>query len=74
MATAGSAEEALEMYELYVAAEKAILSGQSYSIAGRALSRADLAKVRDGRDEWWAIYVQRNRGTGRRIKGVTPVC
>lgn len=42
------------MRDLYIAAEAAVLRGQSYQIAGRALTMADLSEIRDGRREWEA--------------------
>lgn len=36
----------------YLAAETKILDGQSVSMNGRALSRADLKAVQDGIDTW----------------------
>ena len=36
----------------YLAAETAALSGQSYSIAGRSLTRANLKDIRDGITYW----------------------
>jgi Family of unknown function (DUF6148) len=50
--TPGSLEEANEMYALYIAAEKAILTNQSYTIGSRQLTRADLSKVIASRKEW----------------------
>lgn len=44
--------QAQTMLERYLAAEAAVLSGQSYEIAGRKLTRADLAEIRAGRDDW----------------------
>jgi len=41
-----------EMIALYLKAEKAILTGQSYSIAGRSLTRANLSEVRQARNDW----------------------
>ena len=41
-----------EMYDAYVAAEQAVLTGQEYEIAGRRLKRADLAEIRAGREDW----------------------
>ena len=35
----------------YYAAEKAVLSGQSYTIGNRTLTRADLADIRDTLDD-----------------------
>lgn len=37
---------------LYLAAEEKVLSGQSYEIAGRKLSRADLASIQAGIKTW----------------------
>lgn len=37
---------------LYLAAEAAVLSGQSYEIAGRRLTRANLEEVRAGVETW----------------------
>ncbi len=41
------------MYDAYVAAEQAVLRGQSYAINGRSLTRADLGHIRAGRREWF---------------------
>lgn len=43
---------ATDMRDAYVAAELAVLNGQSFEIAGRKLTRADLAEIRAGRQEW----------------------
>lgn len=43
---------ATNMRDAYVAAELAVLSGQSFEIAGRKLTRVDLAEIRKGRAEW----------------------
>ncbi len=43
---------ATDMLDLYIAAEKAVLSGKSYTIAGRALTRENLSEIREGRQEW----------------------
>ena len=37
---------------LYLAAEAAVLTGQSYTIAGRTLTRADLGAIQKGIDLW----------------------
>jgi hypothetical protein len=36
----------------YLAAETAVLSGQSYEIAGRKLTRANLAEIQKGIEIW----------------------
>jgi hypothetical protein len=45
---------ATDMRDAYIAAEKAILAGQSFAWGDRTLTRANLAEVRDGRAEWEA--------------------
>lgn len=37
---------------LYLAAETAVLGGQSYEIAGRKLTRANLAEIQKGIEIW----------------------
>lgn len=43
---------ATDMLDLYIAAEKAVLLNQSYTIGGRSLTRANLKEIREGRDHW----------------------
>ena len=64
-------ETAQDMYSRYIEAEKAILGGQSYSIAGRSLSRADLAEVTRQRNFWYAETKRLGRG-GMTVKAVVP--
>ena len=45
---------AATMLAAYVAAETAVLAGQSYAMGGRTLSLANLAEIRAGRAEWEA--------------------
>lgn len=40
------------MVAAYVAAEQAVLAGQSTRWGDRSLTRADLAEIRNGRKEW----------------------
>lgn len=42
------------MLEMYLAAEVAVLQGQSFRMGERQLNRADLAEIRAGRREWEA--------------------
>jgi hypothetical protein len=52
----------------YLAAETAVLAAQSYSIAGRQLTRADLAEIRAGVNTWNDRVIQlsaRASGIGR---------
>ena len=44
--------QAQTQLDAYLAAETAVLSGQSYEIAGRKLQRADLAQIREGVITW----------------------
>jgi len=43
---------AREMFRLYIEAEKAILTGQEYSIGSQKLRRADLPSVAKQRKYW----------------------
>jgi hypothetical protein len=43
---------ATEMRDLYIAAETAVLKGQSYRMGERMLTLADLEQIRAGRREW----------------------
>lgn len=52
----------------YLAAETKALAGQSYEIAGRKLTRADLVEIRAGIEVWNNRVVnltQRQNGRGR---------
>ena len=52
-------------------AEDAVATGQSYSIAGRSLSRADLGQIGERIDFWQKKVTKLTRG-GIGIKGGTP--
>ena len=64
---------AVRMYDLYLAAEESILTGQSVSMGGRTLTRADLGAVARERKSWGE---KKNAlsGAGRKITvlGATP--
>lgn len=50
---AGITQEVAEAkLQEYLDAETAVLTGQSYSIAGRSLTRANLSEIRAGIDTW----------------------
>lgn len=49
---------ASDMVAMYITAEKKVLGGQSYTINGRSLSRANLNEIREGRREWEAVVRQ----------------
>lgn len=57
--------QAQDQLDKYLAAESAILTGQSYEIAGRKLTRADLTAVQVGIKSW----DQRVRELEARTKG-----
>ncbi len=63
--------EAQTMLALYIEAEKKVLTGQSYSIGDRALTRADLEEIKEGRKEW-AAQVE-NLTAGRDAIPVTGI-
>jgi len=43
---------AQEKLNAFLAAQDAVLTGQSYTIAGRSLTRANLADIQKGIDYW----------------------
>lgn len=55
---------ATDMLAKYLAAEEAILGGQSYKWGERQLTRADLAMVQTGRREWERKASAEARGGG----------
>ncbi len=44
--------QAQNQLDLYLAAEAKVLQNQSYEIAGRKLTRADLKEIQHGIDTW----------------------
>lgn len=57
---------------LWMAADDAVATGQSYSISGRSLTRADAAIIGE-KIEYWNRQVQRLSRGGMRIRGGTPI-
>lgn len=55
----------------WIAADTACASGQSYSIAGRALTRANAAEIRNNITYWDNMVKRLTRG-GIRVRGATP--
>lgn len=53
-------------------AEDKVASGQSYSISGRSLTRADLGAIRETIDYWDRKVQGLTRG-GKRVRQVVPV-
>jgi len=61
--------QAADMLAAYTKAEAAVLSGKSYSIAGRDVTRENLAEIRAGRQEWELKYKRLSTGrTGPRVR------
>ena len=57
---------------LWLAADTAVASGQSYTIAGRSLTRADAAIIQSN-IKFWDQQVQRLDRGGIRVRGVTTI-
>ena len=55
----------------WLAADTAVATGQSYSIAGRSLTRANAKEIRDN-ITFWDKQVHRLTRGGIRIRGGTP--
>ncbi len=63
-----------ERLQAYHKTEQAILSGQSYSIAGKTLTRANLAEVRTAiRELENKIKKHKNNSIGRKTKRIIPI-
>jgi hypothetical protein len=56
----------------YLAAESAVLAGQSYELNGRKLTRANLAEIQSGIAIWDRRAKSLSRG-GIRVIGATPI-
>lgn len=67
-------EEARSNLKLWLDAERAVASGQEYTIGNRHLKRADLEDIAD-RIKFWRAEVARleaGRGEGMRVLRVVP--
>lgn len=56
----------------YLAAETAVLAGQSYELNGRKVTRADLSSIQDGIKIWNSRAQSLARG-GLSVRGATPI-
>ncbi|WP_211746431.1 DUF6148 family protein [Paenibacillus sp. Marseille-Q4541] len=65
-------EEARENYDLWRNAEKALAGGQSYSIAGRSLTRIGMSTILE-RVRYWGRIVDDLENPGRRRRSKTRV-
>lgn len=68
-------EQAQAQLQAYLDAELAVLSGQSYSIAGRSLTRANLADIQNGVKTWSSKVqeLQNSVGGRGRARTVSPL-
>ena len=57
---------------LWLEADDKVASGQSYSIAGRNLTRANAKEIRDNIDFWQSKVNKLSRGGGITVRGLTP--
>lgn len=57
----------------YLAAEKTVLSGQAYSIAGRSLTKADLQWIQEGIERWDQRVKSLSTSTGGKRYGAIPI-
>ncbi|OWA36763.1 hypothetical protein B9G55_01395 [Saccharibacillus sp. O16] len=65
-----SVEQAREMRDAWLAAEKAVTTGQSYSIAGRSLTRASMGDIRTQLAYWNRMLDEAQRALlGKRSPG-----
>lgn len=66
---------ARQMLYLWLDAERAVTTGQSYSIAGRSLTRVNLAEIRDSIKYWEARLAKLESGRkGMRVVRAVPRC
>ncbi len=61
--------QAQEHLDAWLAADLAVAKGQSYSLAGRMLTRADAAEIRENIEQWEArVNRLANGSTGARVR------
>jgi len=46
---------ATDMLDLYIKAEKAVLSNQSYTVDGQSVTKANLTEIRKGKNQWQRV-------------------
>lgn len=66
-------DQAQAKLDEYLAAETKVLAGQAYTIGGRSMTRADLAEIRAGRDDWDAKVKSLSRIASGRSRARTIV-
>lgn len=65
-------EQAETQLTAYLAAETAVLGGQSYEMNGRRLTRANLTEIQSGIKVWNQRAQSLARG-GLSVRGATPI-
>jgi hypothetical protein len=65
--------QAQEQLDRYLAAETAVLSNQSYEIAGRRLTRANLVEIQQGIDAWNRRVINLSNSAAGRSRARTIV-
>ena len=66
--------QAQAQLDAYLAAETAVLAGQSYEINGRRLDRARLAEIQQGIDRWnrRVVSLSQSDSGGSRSRTIVP--
>lgn len=59
--------------DLWMEADDAVNTGQSYSINNRSLTRADVAQIRENIKYWNDWVIKLSDGGGIRITGAVPL-
>jgi len=68
-----TAEQAQARLDAWLEADAAVSQSQSYSIAGRSLTRANAAEIRNNIDYWQRKVSQLSRGgSGARVRYGVP--
>jgi len=57
--------------DAYLTAELKVLSGQSYQVEGKQLTRANLSEIRNGIDYWQKKVNDLSAGNGLQVIGAT---
>lgn len=67
-------QEARNMLNMWIEAEKAVATSQSYTIGSRSLTRANLAEIRKSIEYWRneVAALEHGNSNGRRVVRVIP--
>lgn len=66
-------DEAKEMYRLWLDAEKAVSTGQSYKIGTRSLTRVNVSEIREQQNYWLNKITELESGrSGIRVLRAVP--